>query len=85
MNYNAFTKAELIEAIKASGDSSYNIDGHLINLWGQKTEDLLNEIQKNNNEMSIALKNRNFERYYELINKSKELDKKYEKISKALD
>lgn len=38
MNYNVFTKVELIDAIKSAGDESFWIDEYLINLWNNKTK-----------------------------------------------
>lgn len=81
MNYNIFTKSELIEAIKYSGNS---IDLYLLSVWNKKTTKLLNEISEINKKATAALKNKDYKLYQELNKKSCELDKKYEKLLKAL-
>lgn len=82
MNYNVFTKVELINAIKSAGDESFWIDEYLINLWNNKTKNLLKEIAKNDKEMIQALKNIDQELYYKLLKKSKKLNKEYDRLTK---
>ena len=82
MNYNVFTKVELIDAIKSAGDESFWIDEYLINLWNNKTKNLLKEIAKNDKEMIQALKNIDQELYYKLLKKSKKLNKENDRLTK---
>lgn len=82
MNYNVFTKAELIDAIKSAGDESFWIDEYLKSLWNNKTKNLLKEIAKNDKEMIQALKNIDQELYYKLLKKSKKLNKENDRLTK---
>lgn len=82
MNYNVFTKVELIDAIKSVGDESFWIDEYLKNLWNNKTKNLLKEIAKNDKEMIQALKNIDQELYYKLLKKSKKLNKENDRLTK---
>ncbi|MDO4301666.1 MAG: hypothetical protein Q4D26_09790 [Clostridia bacterium] len=85
MNYNAFTKAELIEAIKSSGDGSYCIDNYLINLWNKKTKDCIEEGRKLSEKFCNALKIGDLKSAVKIKKEIDENDKKYEKLNKMLD
>lgn len=81
MNYNLFTKAELIEAIEAS-DISFDIDFKLNAIWDRKTGAILERIEQINAEMELAIKNKAPKKFYELHKELNTLNKKLDRLYK---
>ncbi len=81
MNYNLFTKAELIEAIEAA-DTKFDINFKLNTIWGQKTRDILEKMEQINDEMEAAIKNKALKEFCELEKEFNALDNKLDKLYK---
>lgn len=78
-----FTKAELIEAIKhnQNGISNYCLDNHLIYIQSQKSEKILKEMNKINQQIKAAT---TIMEFLKLEKKWNELNKKLDKINESL-
>ncbi len=83
MNYDVFTKAELIEVITKSGVKSWDIDFELLKILDKKIDAVLNQIKEVNNNIIIALQKKDINKYCELAKKMEILEKKLQRLYKA--
>lgn len=84
MDYNKFSKAELIEAIKHNNDGigNYRLNQYLIFIQGQKSTDILREMDKINQQIKAATTTMEV---YKLEKKFTKLDMELDKIYRKLD
>ncbi len=81
MNYNLFTKAELIEAIEEA-NFSFDINSKLNVIWDRKTRAILEKMKYINDEMDVAIKNKASKKFYELNKEFNVLSNKLDKLYK---
>lgn len=90
MNYNAFTKAELVESIKYSGRCGFSNDNEHINrylstVWEKKTKALFDKISVLNENIYTAMKNGDIEELRKLRKERDRRNKQYDELIKAID
>lgn len=66
MNYNVFTKSELIEAITKDETNSWNIDIELLKILDRKVRAAHEQMNEINNNMIIALKEKDISKFCKL-------------------
>lgn len=82
MNYNVFTKSELIEAITKDETNSWNIDIELLEILDRKVRAAHEQMNEINNNMIIALKEKDISKFCKLGKELDILDKKYKDFIK---
>lgn len=83
MNYNVFTKSELIEAITKDETNSWNIDIELLKILDRKVRAAHEQMAEINNNMIIALKEKDISKFCKLGKELDILDKKIQRFYKA--